>query len=84
MAVTVLFTAWAVLTSATIGTDKHLILDLGGANFTHHKYMLGVYSHIVLIVVGYVASLFFPNEEHGENLTYWDWRKRKLAGDLDN
>jgi solute:Na+ symporter, SSS family len=84
MAVTVLFTAWAVLTSATIGTDKHLILDLGGANFTHHKYMLGVYSHIVLIVVGYVASLFFPNEEPGENLTYWDWRKRKLAGDLDN
>lgn len=56
-----LFTAWALLTSTPVGIDApELLLDMGEYNFTHHKLMLGVYSHIVVIVVGYPASLFFP------------------------
>jgi solute:Na+ symporter, SSS family len=71
----ILFTAYALLTSMEIGTgpQKHILLDLGEYNFTHHKLMLGVYSHIVVIVVGYVASLFFPKPAINENLLYSGW-----------
>ncbi len=66
----VLFTAYAVLTSTEIGlgNNKRLLLDLGKYNFTHHKLMLGVYSHIVVMVVGYVASLFFPSPNVDKSL----------------
>jgi len=66
----IIFTAWAFLTSTKLGLgkDKHLLLDIGQYNFTHHKLMLGVYSHIVVIVVGYVASLFYPKPVLDSNL----------------
>jgi SSS family solute:Na+ symporter len=69
------FTAYAVLTSTKIGlgTDKHLLLDLGAYNFTHHKLMLGVYSHLILIVVGYTGSLFFQKPVIDQNLLYKGW-----------
>ena len=75
MAACVIFTAYAVLTSTGIGESNRLILDLGNLNFTHHKYMLGVYSHLVLIAVGYTASLFFKQEKNILHLTYAGWRK---------
>ena len=55
----ILFTAYAMLTSTPIGvgTSKRILLDLGSWNYTHHKLMLGVYSHIILFVVAYVATL---------------------------
>jgi len=65
--VCVLFTAYAVLTTTDIN-DK-LILDLGKYNFPQHKYMLGVYSHLIVLVVGYVASLFFKTEPADKELT---------------
>ena len=75
----VLFTAYAVLTSTPIGIgeNKRLIMDLGGFNFTHHKYMLGVYSHFVLFSVGYLASFFFKSKEIDENLTIYAWIQRR-------
>jgi len=73
----ILFTAYAILTSMKIGDD--LILDLGGWNFTHHKYMLGVYTHIIVLVVGYIASLFFKSEEPDENLTFHIWIKKNKS-----
>ncbi len=85
MAACVLFTAWAVLTSTPIGVgpEKRLLLDLGPYNYTHHKYMLGVYSHIVLFVVGFVASLFFKAPPPPKNLTMYGFkemiRRRKAA-----
>jgi SSS family solute:Na+ symporter len=78
IAACVLFTAYAVLTSKSFQLgDLTLHLDMGRWNFTHHSYMIGVYSHIVLLVVGYVASLFFEHEPRAEELTYWGWRNRK-------
>lgn len=81
----ILFTAWAFLTSTKIGTgaDKKLWLDMGNYNFTHHKLMLGVYSHLVVIVVGYIASLFFPKPELEPNLIYSSWKHNRKA-DLQN
>ena len=71
----IIFTAYAFLTSTKIGTghDKFLLLDLGKYNFTHNKLMLGVYSHFVVIIVGYIASLFFPKPVIDKNLLYSGW-----------
>jgi solute:Na+ symporter, SSS family len=67
----ILFTAYAFFTSTPIGIkNPKLILDLGKFNFGHHKLMLGVYSHLIVIVVGYIASLFFPKPEIDSNLLY--------------
>lgn len=72
----IIFTAYCFLTSTEIGlgNDKHLLLDFGKYNFPHHKLMLGVYSHLVVIVVGYIASLFFPKPEIDKNLLFSEWR----------
>ena len=79
LAACVLFTAYAVLTSSafTIGGEKKLLLDLGNLNFTHHKYMLGVYSHLIVLVVGYLASFFFPKREVDDSLTFYSWLKER-------
>jgi SSS family solute:Na+ symporter len=73
--VCIVFTAYAILTSTVIhynGKDQ-LILDMGGLNFTHHKLMLGVYSHLIVIVVGYLASLFFAKPVLDKRLLYSGW-----------
>lgn len=77
----ILFTSYAFLTSTEINFGNHsgLLLDLGDYNFTHNKLMLGVYSHLVVIIVGYVASLFFPKPNLDPHLLYSGWNAaRKL------
>lgn len=67
----IVFTAWGFLTSTPIGVhEKKILLDLGDYNFKHHPLMLGVYSHLVVIVVGYTASLFFPKPVLDPKLVY--------------
>lgn len=76
--VCILFTAWAFLTSTPVGLkNPKLILDLGRFNFTHHKLMLGVYSHLVVIIVGYLVSLFYPKPELEPNLLYSSWKENR-------
>ena len=76
--VCILFTAYAFLTSTPVGVhEKRLLLDLGAYNFTHHKLMLGVYSHLIVIGVGYIASLFFPKPVLDSNLLYSGWKASK-------
>ncbi|MDR2804629.1 MAG: sodium:solute symporter [Dysgonamonadaceae bacterium] len=81
IAACVLFTAYALLTSTKIeiGGEKQFILDLGKYNFPHHKYMLGVYSHIIVFVVGYLASFFFPSRPADDNLTIHGYLKDVTA-----
>jgi SSS family solute:Na+ symporter len=71
----IIFTAWAVLTSTKFGDSA--LLDLGSFNFTHHEYMLGVYSHLIVIIVGYFTSYFFPRSEVHEDLTIHAWWKNR-------
>lgn len=71
IATCILFTAYAVLTSLKI--DGVPLIDLGDLNFTHHSYMLGVYTHLIILVVGYVSSLFFKTEPVHEDLTIYAW-----------
>jgi SSS family solute:Na+ symporter len=75
IAVCILFTAYAVLTTTKI--DDTPILDLGKFNFPHHKYMLGVYSHLIVLIVGYIASRFFKSEPADEHLTIYGYLKSK-------
>lgn len=74
----IIFTAWAVLTSTDF--DSGALLDLGDWNFTHHEYMMGVYSHLIVIIVGYFSSFFYPNSEVHEDLTIHAWWKNLRAG----
>jgi SSS family solute:Na+ symporter len=78
----ILFTGYAFLTSTPFGfgEEKKLLLDMGRLNFTHSKLMLGVYSHLIVIIVGYIASLFFPKPNIDRNLLY-SGRKLKVMND---
>jgi SSS family solute:Na+ symporter len=75
----VLFTAYALLTSTPIGVgeEKHILLDLGSLNYTHHKLMLGVYSHVVLFVVAYIASLAYYKKDAADDLTVYGFLKMR-------
>lgn len=70
IAACVLFTGYALLTS-------NGFVDLGRYNFTHHKYMLGVYSHLVLFVAGYIASFFFKPDKDVRDMTFYGWLERR-------
>lgn len=74
----VVFTAGALLTSTPLsfGGEPRILLDLGPLNYTQHKYMLGVYSHIVLFVVAWAASYLFPAPDVEDRLTFSGWRKK--------
>jgi len=79
--VCIIFTAYAVLTSTEIGVgaNKSILLDMGSFNYTHNKLMLGVYSHLIVIVVGYLASFFFPKPIIDKKLLYSGWLAVKRA-----
>jgi SSS family solute:Na+ symporter len=79
IAASVIFTFYALLTSTPIGLGgkEKLLIDLGRLNFTHHKYMIGVYSHIVLMIVGFLTSFLFRAEPVDDSLTYYGWLKMK-------
>jgi SSS family solute:Na+ symporter len=72
----ILFTAWTFLTAPMKWNGKSVIpVDLGRWNYRHHELMVGVYSPIVLFVVGYLVSLLFPPPRPAENLTIHGWIK---------
>ncbi|MGD9929215.1 MAG: sodium:solute symporter [Mangrovibacterium sp.] len=73
----VLFTAWALLTSTPIGLEgrEKVLIDMGSFNYIHHKYMIGVYSHVVLIFFGYLASFLYTGKTIEPTLTWVGWRK---------
>lgn len=80
--VCVAYTAYAILTSSKTGSgdEERLILDFGKWNYGHHKYMLGVYSHLILIAVSYIFSFIIKEEGADDSLTIHAWlnaRKEK-------
>jgi solute:Na+ symporter, SSS family len=74
---TIIFTAYAVLSS--MKNDGSPMFDLGKYNFTHHKYMLGVYTHLIVVIVGYLASFFWKTEPVHEDLTVYAWYDKVKA-----
>ena len=39
--------------------------------------MLGVYTHLIVVGIGYIASLFFPKPDIDDNLTIYGWLGKK-------
>ncbi len=82
----ILFTLYALMTSTPmqIGSEKMLLVDLGKLNFQQHNYMIGVYSHVVLMIFAFVASYFFNEKPVDESLTYYGWLKLKRESKNQN
>jgi len=75
IAANLLFTGWATLTSG-----KNQAFDLGDYNYTWPSVMIGVIGHVIVLVVGYLASLAFPPDANVRmEWTFWGWiAKRKI------
>ena len=52
-----LFTRWATLTGG-----KYKMMSLGGWDYALPDVMIGVIAHLIVLVVGWLASWFFPPE----------------------
>jgi solute:Na+ symporter, SSS family len=79
----ILFTGWAMLTSVNIGPGGKPLLNLGNFNYTHHSYMLGVYTHFILFGVGYATSFLFPKHSADDSLTIFGYLKERKNGTYD-
>ncbi len=73
IAASLLVTVWAVLTKGG------KLVDLGRFNFGWDELMIGAAGHIVLLAVGYLASLLFRAggaETAAHDMTLWGWLAR--------
>lgn len=69
----ILFTGWA-----TFSSGKDPLLDFGKYNYTLQGVMIGVFGHLILLVVGWGASFFFPApDESMRELTLWGWLEKR-------
>jgi SSS family solute:Na+ symporter len=66
------FTAWATLTGSKF---KLVVLSW---NYTWPDVMIGVIAHLIVLVVGYGASLLFPaDKEVKTEWTFWGWLEKR-------
>lgn len=63
IAACILFTGWATLTSVKLPALNSVVLDLGPFNYTRHPFLIGIFNHAIVFVVGYAASLCFPADQ---------------------
>ncbi len=58
----ILFTGWATLTSVKFPALNAPLLNLGAFNYPLHPFLIGVFNHVILFVVGIAASRFFEGK----------------------
>jgi SSS family solute:Na+ symporter len=66
-----LFTVWATL---TLNGGK--LLNLGHWNYPWHDYTIGVVGHLLLLGVGWLASLLFATPSGSDRLTLAGWLRQ--------
>jgi len=67
-----IFTAWATLTGS-----KYKMVDLDW-HYTWPDVMIGVIAHIIVLVVGWVASFCFPPpHDNTRAMTLWGWLEKR-------
>ena len=54
-----LFTGWATLTQVSLPGSNVPVMDLGAFNYTLSPLLIGVFGHVLLLLVGMIASVFF-------------------------
>jgi solute:Na+ symporter, SSS family len=73
------FTAWATFTGS-----KYRIISLGDWNYDWPDVMIGVIAHVIVFVVGWCASLFFPPDQNVKTeWTFWGWLEKRNALRMD-
>ena len=72
VALCVLFTAWATLTSVELPVFGRTVLDLGDFNYTWNNKLIGVIGNMIMIVTGLMASRIFGGAQQDKtHLTLW-------------
>src|SRR4051812_114383 len=67
-------------TLATLSAGKDRVLELGAFNFPWAPILIGVIAHLVLLIVGYFASLLFAKPENENRaMTIWGWLDRRRS-----
>ncbi|MFO1487887.1 MAG: sodium/solute symporter [Verrucomicrobiota bacterium] len=61
----ILFTAWATLTSVKLPALNRVLLDLGPFNYRLHPFLIGVINHVIVFVVGWIASVALGDKAPG-------------------
>ncbi|MCX6883600.1 MAG: sodium:solute symporter [Verrucomicrobia bacterium] len=81
--VALLFTAWAVL-SSPVTKGSNIILNLHDYNYTWPSVMIGVGAHVIVLVVGWIASYGFPAPSPiTHSMTLWGWLEKRKTLPLD-
>ena len=72
------FTAWATLTGG-----KYKMVDLG-FNYTWPDVMIGVIAHVIVLVVGWLASFGFPAPQlNTRAMTIWGWLEKRKTLNIE-
>src|SRR6266480_6636038 len=62
IAACILFTAWSTLTSVKLPALNRVALNLGKFNYPLHPFLIGIFNHAILFVVGWAASLILKRK----------------------
>jgi SSS family solute:Na+ symporter len=74
-----IFTAWAILSSG-----KNKMIEFGDYNFPWAGVMIGVIGHVIVFVIGYGASWFFPADTNlKKEWTIWGWLEKRKTLDRE-
>ena len=85
IAITILFNSWAAFTRITLPGMETPLLDFGRFNYTLSPFVIGIFSHFVLMGAGMLASILAGGPRPDtKDLTFWDVleRKREEAGEM--
>ena len=61
-----------------VAQAENKMLELGDFNYVWPSVMIGVIGHVIILVVGYLASLPFPTDAHlRKEWTIWGWLEKR-------
>ncbi len=81
----ILFTGWATLTRINLPGMETALLDLGRFNYTLSPYLIGLFTHFILVGVGVLASkLTGGPQPNTKDLTFWDVLAKRRGDSVIN
>ena len=81
----ILFTGWATLTRVNLPGMETALLDLGRFNYMLSPYLIGLFTHFILVGVGMLASkLTGGPQPDTKDLTFWDVLAKRRGDSVIN